>query len=115
MLCYIHRMSSGGWGTNTENHLHIILGGRIMKRTVRHTLRVLSLAAASALLLAGCSGGGDASEGGDSAGSVTLKIWVQSTNQPEYFQWVKEEFESQNEGIKLKIEQIGRASCRERV
>lgn len=46
-----------------------------MKRTVRHTLRVLSLAAASALLLAGCSGGGDASEGGDSAGSVTLKIW----------------------------------------
>jgi len=75
-----------------------------MKRTVRHTLRVLSLAAASALLLAGCSGGGDASEGGDSAGSVTLKIWVQSTNQPEYFQWVKEEFESQNEGIKLKIE-----------
>ena len=47
-----------------------------MKRTVRHTLRVLSLAAASALLLAGCSGGGDASEGGDSAGSVTLKIWV---------------------------------------
>ncbi len=57
-----------------------------------------------ALLLAGCSGGGDASEGGDSAGSVTLKIWVQSTNQPEYFQWVKEEFESQNEGIKLKIE-----------
>lgn len=49
------------------------------------------------------SGGGSETpeEGGE---PVTLTIWIQSVNEPEYFQWVKETFESQNRDIKLKIE-----------
>lgn len=49
---------------------------------------------------------GEENQGGDEepAETVTLKIWIQSANQPEYFQWVKETFESQNKGIELKIE-----------
>ena len=88
MLCYIHRMSSGGWGTNYRKpSAHYFRRSYYEKNCSAYPS--CPVPGCFALLLAGCSGGGDASEGGDSAGSVTLKIWVQSTNQPEYFQWVK--------------------------
>ena len=62
------------------------------------------------MVVAGCQSGTNAKEtkgnegiaGNDDA--VTLRVWVQSVNQPEYFAWVKKEFEAQNPDIKLRIE-----------
>lgn len=81
-----------------------------MKKQVFSMKRILTLVLAAALFLIGCGGGSTSGEDDNpddnsgAANSVTLKVWIQSTNQPEYFQWVKETFESQNKGIKLKIE-----------
>ena len=55
-------------------------------------------------LVAGCDTEQPDDTQGNGSGAVTLVIWCQATNQAEYLQWVKHEFESKYEGIELKIE-----------
>lgn len=40
----------------------------------------------------------------DSKKNVTLNVWIMSANQPEFFAWVKQQFEKQYPNIKLKIQ-----------
>jgi len=94
-----------------------------MRRNRKRSVVLLWILAA-ALVLAGCSGGGgsgggEGAPGGENGGgmsgerpsgsegeteAVSLRIWIQSVNQPEFFQWVKQEFEASNKDIKLKVE-----------
>jgi len=69
----------------------------------------LALIACASLIIGGCQSGsgsketaGNQNPSGDDA--VTLRVWVQSVNQPEYFQWVKQQFEALHTDIKLRIE-----------
>lgn len=78
-----------------------------MKTFGKKILCVILSALMICALFSACGGnaGGDATgddpgKGGD---TVSLVIWSQATNQAEYLQWVKKEFESKHEGIELKI------------
>ena len=76
-----------------------------MHEHIRKIVCALLVMAMACTLMAGCGGTSDVGANkGSSADTVTLVIWSQATNQAEYLQWVKQEFESKNEGIKLKIE-----------
>ncbi len=70
---------------------------------MKKTLGALSLLGASAIVLAGCAGGGT---GGESAATGDLTVWLVGTDTPQDARdYLKETFESVNEGWTLTIEE----------
>ncbi|QTX03929.1 extracellular solute-binding protein [Agromyces archimandritae] len=66
-------------------------------------LGIVALGAAAALTLAGCSAGGD---GGNSSDGGTITVWLVGSDTPDTARaYLKDTFESENEGWKLTVEQ----------
>lgn len=67
-------------------------------------LGAFALVGASALVLAGCAGGGDS--GGESASGAQIRVWLVGTDTPDDARdYLVETFEAENPGTKLVIEE----------
>jgi N,N'-diacetylchitobiose transport system substrate-binding protein len=73
--------------------------------TMNKTLGAVALLGASALVLAGCSTGGDAGSSGSSEGAE-IRVWLVGTDTPQDARdYLKKTFEDENPGSKLVIEE----------
>lgn len=69
-----------------------------MMKKLMATLLAAALAFTT-LAFVGCGGG--SKERNDPS---TLVVWIQSANQPQFFQWAKQTYESRHEGVTIKVD-----------